>query len=1240
MEVLFEGYTEHVARCRVISLFILLCILFNMALHGVLPKFEQNEDWELYSEQLQQYFVANDITEQKKKVAILLTVISPAVYKTLRDLCHPEAPQAKSFEDLNRLLKDHFKHHEAVFRERIKFYRATQASGEKIADWYARVKSLSVSCKFGNVLEAILRDKFVTGLSDARILKRVCEENETKSLKEMFDIAIKREAVLMCDTKEVNRLRQYPKRAEEASHASSTRNFPKTSRSTQEKAFKDDKNCFACGGTAHDFKTCKYKQFKCKICKRVGHIAKVCTKSQSQHFVQNVVSENQMYSQDNSHYNSKESSSSGDLDLFELKDNNSGPMTIKLMVEGNSVKWELDSGASRTVIPRWLYHKDFKHKELCDTEIVLRSYSGERMIPIGKFEVNVQFGNFQKTLEILVIDTNGPPLVGRDWIRSLKLIKIRHEPVFKVIEQLNGICEEFPELFSPGLGRYKYDKIKIELKQDAKPIFCKPRPLPLIFKEKVEKELLRLEKEGIITEIADSDWGTPLVPVLKKNGEIRICADYKTTVNRFLKDVKYPLPRIEELFTALRGGKEFTKLDLFQAYNQFVLDEQSKLLLSWSTHKGIFKINRMPFGIKPACSIFQQKIEKTLQGCKSVINFLDDIVITGCTRKEHVENLREVLSRLSKAGLKVNRDKCEFFSSEIRYLGHIISAEGLKKDGSKVQAILEAPVPINKKQVRAFAGLVNYYTRFAPNLSAILRPVYDLLKDGKEFRWTKFCDEAFAKAKHLLASDQVLTHFSPELPIKLSCDASEDGVGAVLSHIFPDGSERPIAFVSRVLADSEKNYSTVDREALAIFYGVKKFENYLMGLHFVLETDHKPLLAIFGENKGLPVFAASRLQRWAVYLSNFNYSIKYIKGEENGRPDCLSRLPTGKKPNTKESDNYLKFIYEQAALVVDAARIRIETRRDPIVSRVYDRVSRGWGSKISNEEEFLKPYFSRQDELTIEEGVVMWGYRVIIPTKLRLRVLEELHSTHLGVVKMKSLARSVCWWPGLDQDIEKFVKGCRASNLASPDPKKSSLSLWPKARESFERVHIDLFGPIGGHNFLILIDAFSKWIEVFVMSSTDSKTVLDKLREVFARFGIPKTIVSDNGRQFVSFEFENFCKRNGIVHKTSAPYHPATNGAAENAVGIIKKGLIKMLGDARNTIDVNTLLSRYLLGYRNAIHSSTGESPAILFLNRRVRIRLDMLKPNDRDACSKARDNLVKYHRGRRLQSFNVRKSG
>lgn len=224
-----------------------------------------------------------------------------------------------------------------------------------------------------------------------------------------------------------------------------------------------------------------------------------------------------------------------------------------------------------------------------------------------------------------------------------------------------------------------------------------------------------------------------------------------------------------------------------------------------------------------------------------------------------------------------------------------------------------------------------------------------MLKDKAEFRWSKECGEALAKAKEILVSDRVLAHFSPDIPVKVTCDASNGGIGAVLSHLYSDGSERPIAFMSRVLSDCERHYSMIDKEALAIYSGVKKFEN-LMGLKFI-EIDHKPLLAIFGEKKGLPVLAASRLQRWAIYLSSFDYTIRYIKGKDNSRADCLSRLPEGKKPDDNYGPgNYLNFIHEQSAMVIDAAKIRFETRRDKLLSRLYERVSKGWSIVLDDRE--------------------------------------------------------------------------------------------------------------------------------------------------------------------------------------------------------------------------------------------------------------------------------------------------
>ena len=436
-----------------------------------------------------------------------------------------------------------------------------------------------------------------------------------------------------------------------------------------------------------------------------------------------------------------------------------------------------------------------------------------------------------------------------------------------------------------------------------------------------------------------------------------------------------------------------------------------------------------------------------------------------------------------------------------------------------------------------------------------------------------------------MSSEQFLTHFNPGLEIKLVCDASSVGVGAVLLHVFPDGSERPVSFASRVLSKAEKNYSVIHKEALAIYWAVNKFYQYLMGNKFRLCSDHKPLEALFGEHKGIPQMAAGRLQRWALFLSGFTYNFEYVKGQNNGGAVGLSRLPLPYSSARVEMGDYFHFMVEDH-VPLDADQIRAELRRDIVLSKVYLYVRDGWPDSVDEE---MKPYLARAREISIEKNVLMWGYRVLIPQKFHKLLLTEIHGTHLGMAKMKSIARQYFWWPNLDRDIEQYVRSCNACCSTAKAPEKTSLIKFRETDYAYERVHVDFLGPFHGKTYLIVVDAYSKWPEVFEMGKTDSESTIEKLRECFARFGLPRTIFSDNGRQFTSAEFAKFCKNNGIMHKTSAPYHPSTNGLAENAVGSFKRGITRALKDGRNkTVSLSTLISRYLASYRNVPHSSTG----------------------------------------------------
>ncbi|XP_060803684.1 uncharacterized protein K02A2.6-like [Amyelois transitella] len=604
----------------------------------------------------------------------------------------------------------------------------------------------------------------------------------------------------------------------------------------------------------------------------------------------------------------------------------------------------------------------------------------------------------------------------------------------------------------------------------------------------------------------------------------------------------------------------------------------------------------------------QAPVHRVTKSTKSTIS--QSSKSQGCNDEDHLNNLKEVLKRFKEVGIRLNKSKCLFFQNEINYLGHIISKEGLKKDPAKLEAIINAPVPNNVTEVRSWIGMVGYYSKFVPQLSVKLKPMYDLLQKDRKFIWTKVCNDSFEQVKKEIVSDNILIHFNRDLPLRLSCDASQNGIGAVLSHILPDGTDRPISFISRVYSKAEKGYSMIHKEALAIYWAVQKFYQYLVGSKFELQSDHKPLQALFGEHKSLPQMAAGRLQRWSTFLSGFNYTFKYIKGMHNVIADCMSRLPLQNNSCIKQTNEYeyINLVADQNIVNLDL--VRSETRKDPILSSVFNMIRYGFPKFTQNNS--LKPYLQKKNELYIDQNVIMWGYRVVIPEKLRSHLLKELHSTHEGIVKMKCNARSYFWWPGLDMQIENLIKSCDVCMTYRSEPPKAPIISWPRTKVPYERVHADFLGPIDNKMILLIIDSYSKWPEAFIVKSLDSKQTVERFRECFSRFGLPKVVVTDNAATFISKEFSEFLSKNGIVHETSPPFHPATNGFAENAVKTFKSALLKALKDKSNhNTSFETLMNRYLFHYRNSIHIVTGVSPSQLMFQRKLRTRLDLLSiPN------------------------------
>ncbi len=1227
---------------------------------GDIPVFKPAEqDFETYVERLEHMFVANKITDDKG--SHLVTHLDHHTFKLLKTQLSPAKVEDKDYDDLKKVLTDHFSPKPPIIAERFEFWRRDQKQGEKVADFAAELRRLSYTCEFGAFLLEALRDRFVCGLKDIQTQKRLLSvkdltyegaletalaaERATQGA-QRFTSATAHATANFVSHNRANRCNYRNKQSNTNSHNKSCQ-----SRTNQSNARQSQSSCYRCGGHGHQPSTCRYKQYKCNICNKTGHLAKVCrNKHAGNNYVDAQYVSEDVHDNPNAHESNGASTATGGCDcecscnpttsntyyvnddtqgdpfgMYKINDDPTGlynvpdamkrsnrPILVDVTISGVVITMELDTGSAYTVVPESMHHEYLSHITLHPSKIRLKTYSGEPLPLLGEAHVDVMYGGQRYRLLLLVakVGVNQPAIFGRDW---LHVIKLNWEEVFSHtvmhVSELDSIIGKHPSLFKPGIGTMKHHKATIHIKNDARPVYRKERPVPYALKPQLEAEYARLQREGILVPVNHSEWASPVVPVVKSDGTIRVCGDFKVGLNDSIDVDKYPLPNPQDLFAALAGGKHFSKLDLSQAYQQMELDSESRKYVTISTHMGLFQYTRLPYGISSAPSIFQAAMEQVLQGIDGVLCYLDDILITGSTEQEHLNRLDMVLNRLEAHGLRLKVSKCSFLQPRVEYLGHMIDEQGLHPTPHKVTAILNAQEPRNVTELRSFLGMLQYYSRFLPNLSTMLNPLNNLLQNNVKWEWNERCKTAFKQAKLALASADVLAHYDVNKPLRLAADASPYGIGAVLSHIEVNGEERPIAFVSRTLTKAEQNYSQLEKEGLALIFGVRKFYSYIYGRRFTLVTDHKPLVTILGPKQGIPTLAAARLQRWALILSAHQYDIEYRSTHDHANADALSRLPIN---SATDHQYYIEEQIYNVSLVTDlpvnATEIAKATQKDHVLSRVLEFTRNGWPNELDEHSKSigLEPYFHRKTELSVEDNCLLWGRRVIIPQSLRKRILSELHDGHQGICKTKSLARSYVWWPRLDNDIHDMVQNCQICITVRKQP-QTTPHIWKWPTAPMDRVHID-FAEHNGQNFLIIVDAHAKWPEVFAMSSTTSKQLCDKLRLWFAAYGLPKVIVSDNGPQLVSEEFETFLRMNRITHVTSPPYHPATNGAAERMVQSVKQSLKRSFHE-HSSLSISHRIANFLFAYRNTPHATTGHTPSELFLKRQPRTRLSMVKP-------------------------------
>ena len=1191
-----------------------------MATLGEIGPFIEGEDeFESYVRRLEMFFLANQVDDERK-VATLLSVIGKKTFNLVENLISPKEPKDCTYDQVVKTLKAHFKPKKLLIIERYNFHQRKQSASETIPQYVAALRALGGTCEYGDVLETLLFDRFVAGLRNESTVRAILT-SEKMTFQEAVELAVARETaanharVLQSnhsDTQSVHSVKSNSQMQMEKKkpweNTSPNRIRQNSNRGRENPRTNKPKSaCMGCNGW-HWRNECPFREAECNKCHKTGHIAKACyaklnslsqvqeSQDRENSILETALDGNNSYPIEYIHYGS---------------DPSSEPYIVQLKVNNTIVDFEVDTGAARTVMAKSVFDQTFGTKpKMREATVRLMKYGEVPLKLKGEALVQVSGNEACKALPLVIADEEGPTLLGRDWLSALgfkdKMLKEVQIHAQQVVEngEISNIMDEFRELFDQSsMGQLKDVEVTLEVDPNIPPKFCNARPLPHLLKEKVESELEKLQEENIITPVTHSKWAAPIVPVLKQNKSVRICGDYRLTCNKALLIDRYPIPRVDELLGTLAGGKYFTKLDMSQAYMQLTLDNSSKPLTTINTHKGLFEYNRLCYGIASAPGIFQRTMESLLGGIAGVALFLDDILISGKTKKEHIERLRMVLGRLRDAGVKLGKDKCTWMTTSVEYLGYIVDDKGIHPTEDKLKAIKEAPAPKDETQLRSYLGLLNFYRKFLPRAATVLEPLNKLLRSKESFSWGREQQLAFAESKELLMNSTALVHYDPKLPIVVSADSSSYGIGAVMSHRI-DNVDRPVYFISRTLTETERNYPQLEREALALVFAVKKFHYYLWGQAFTLITDHKPLLGVFSPDKHISPMASGRIQRWALILQGYRFDLVHCSGKYLGNADALSRLPLAyDNENIPIPAEWINSVELLDSTPVTAEQIRSWTKVDPVLREVLQYCKQGWPNKVESE---LQPFKNRQTELSVLKDCIMWGHRVVIPNKGRSTLIEELHAEHLGASKMKELARNYFWWPGLDGELETLVQRCSLCLENRSSPKKSPLHPWEWPVTPWHRVHIDYAGPINSMYYLIIVDAHSKWVEIFPTSSITSTCTISLLRSCFARWGLPVVLVSDNGTCFTSSEFQEFVQKNGIRHVRSAPFHPSSNGLAENMVRTFKAAVSHSKGEG-----MRLALDRFLFKYRITPHTTTGVSPSELLLGRQVRTIYDLLKPSD-----------------------------
>ncbi|UYV69370.1 K02A2.6-like, partial [Cordylochernes scorpioides] len=630
------------------------------------------------------------------------------------------------------------------------------------------------------------------------------------------------------------------------------------------------------------------------------------------------------------------------------------------------------------------------------------------------------------------------------------------------------------------------------------------------------------------------------------------------------------MPVVEHMLGQLGEARFFSKLDANSGFHQIPLSPDCQHLTTFITPFGRYKYCRMPFGISLAPEYFQKVMSIILQGMDGVMCYLDDILIFASDSKTHDRILRLVLRKLKEANVTLNKAKCVFGVPRINFLGHILDEDGIRPDPAKIEAVAKMPAPTDVHGVRRFLGMVNHLGRFVENLSEIVAPLSQLLVKSQDFVWDCSQERAFRKLKELLTTQPILAAYDVRKPTMVSSDASSYGLGAVLKQEGKNGIWRPVAYSSRTMTPIEKRYAQIEKEALAITWACERFQDFLLGKRFRIETDHKPLI---------PLFSTERIEFADPKTATFSNA--YDEGGENERQ--TSAHINAVLSSITDKDEMLTKIFEAQ-------------QEDTTLKAVVNYLEQGWPDKKKMSQALLS-YWHVKDELGVQNGLLMRSCRLVIPASMKLEILDKLHAGHFGITKTRLRARETVWWPGISEEIAETVRKCSVC-IQEAVSKHEPLIPTNFPTRPWQKIGMDLF-KFENKWYLVVIDYYSRFPEMIQLDRLTASVVVRSCKSIFARHGIPETVVSDNGTQFgAAREFADFARQYGFTHVTSSPRFPQSNGMAEAGVKIAKLILKK-----------NQDPSLGLLEYRST-PLENGYSPAELLMGRKLRTTLPIAPEN------------------------------